>query len=202
MSWSHWQACVQLLLLCKLDSVNGQEWLSHESWQAPMWRKSFKNFLTRPIGLKPRRSLVMFNKLLLPWAVILLFNHYSFKFLPLHNPLSQAMLRVNPGKLRSNLRKAYTKDRGKHNPTNPKAVCISQNEFSTGKGTKGCKSIRKYASGMLQVPSGFEVLAVKRNENKNSWQDSRRKRLKRSQKTHWTQSESILIHLRMKAFVC
>eukprot|EP00434_Breviolum_minutum_P032778 symbB.v1.2.028989.t1/scaffold3111.1/size63350/4 len=38
-------------------------------------------------------------------------------------------------------RKAYTKDRGKHNPTNPK------------------------------VPAGFEVLAVKRNENKNSWQE-------------------------------
>lgn len=107
------------------------------------------------------------------------FNHYSFKFLPLHNPLGQAMLRVNPGKLRSNLRKAYTKDRGKHNPTNPKAVCISQNEFSTGNGTTGRKSIRKCACGMLQVPAGFEVLAVKRNENKNSWQDSQRKRLKK-----------------------
>lgn len=38
-------------------------------------------------------------------------------------------------------RKAYTKDRGKHNPTNPK------------------------------VPKGFEVLAVKRNENKHAWQE-------------------------------
>jgi len=38
-------------------------------------------------------------------------------------------------------RKAYTKDRAKHNPTNPK------------------------------VPKGFEVLAVKRNENKHSWQE-------------------------------
>ncbi|CAK9105444.1 Uncharacterized protein SCF082_LOCUS49148 [Durusdinium trenchii] len=38
-------------------------------------------------------------------------------------------------------RKAYTKDRAKHNPTNPK------------------------------VPQGFEVLAVKRNENKNTWQE-------------------------------
>lgn len=38
-----------------------------EPWvlQAPVWRKSFNNFLTRPTGLKPRRSLVMFNKLLL-----------------------------------------------------------------------------------------------------------------------------------------
>lgn len=32
---------------------------------------------------------------------------------------------------------------------------------------------------MLQVPAGFEVLAVKRNENKNSWQDSQKKRLKK-----------------------
>jgi len=37
----------------------------------------------------------------------------------------------------------------------------------------------EWNASMLQVPAGFEVLAVKRNENKNSWQDSQKKRLKK-----------------------
>ena len=57
-------------------------------------------------------------------------------------------------------RKAYTKDRAKHNPTNPKAWPSHRPADERVLKWRPCR----------QVPADFEVVNVKRNENKKTWE--------------------------------